>query len=238
MSTAIAPAERDFRRATCDERCQVIAALLPGQFGRSELLLHDPDAHERAGRRQMGDPSGLLATGPLVLDVEGTGVTVDGRPVYPSAVELRMLFALSARLGRVVTTEHLASTVWGTGVLDAPRESYWHMVRVNMSRLRRRVFPAGGLIVTRQGIGYVLADVPPGEPPPLPSAQSPFRIDGWALHWAACVICGLTDLPHSRRGRCISCAGRDAARPGRGRISTTLSEASARRLTDSMKETT
>jgi DNA-binding winged helix-turn-helix (wHTH) protein len=236
MSTAIAPAERDFRRDTCDERCQVIAALLPGRFGRSELLLHDPDAHERAGRRQMGDPELLIATGPLVLDVEGAGVTVDGRAVHPSAIELRLLFALSARLGRVVTTEHLASTVWGTAVLDTTAWDYRHTLRVAMARLRRRLYPAGGMIATRLGVGYRLEAVPPGDPPPLPSSQHPHRVDGWSLRWAACRSCGLTDLPHASNGRCTSCYGSDGVRERRGRVTAGLSVAAARRLGATMKE--
>ena len=111
-----------------------------------------------------------------------------------------------------------------------------HLVRVNMSRLRRRLFPAGGMITTTFGLGYCLQAVPPGEAAPLPSTHHPQRVDGWAIHWAACRICGLTDLPHAGKGFCTSCVGARAVRPHRGRTNALASGAAARRLAAARQE--
>lgn len=231
------PSERDFRGPGCDDGCVMVEALLPGRFGRSELLVHDPGAHERHGRRQMGDPDLLVATGPLVLDVEGAGVTVDGRAVYPTAVELRLLFALAARLGRTVPSARLAAAVWGEAIIEEPSSAYLHALRVNMTRLRSRLHPAGGMIATALGVGYRLQDVARGEPAPAPSTTHANSIDGWSMRWAACRVCGLTDLPHEGRGYCTSCYGRGTPRPHRGRTGALMSTAAARRLAAATKET-
>lgn len=231
----IAP-ERDFRGPGCDERCVVMTALVPGRFGRSELLLHDWRAHERYGRRQAGGAGSLVVTGPLSLDVDGAGVAVDGRAILLTAVELRMLFALGVRVGQWVASDALAAAIWGPDILAESPSDYRHALRVNMARLRKRLHPAGGLISTYPFVGYRLEVVPPGAAAPSGAAADAKRLDGWAISWAACRVCGLADLPHAGGGRCTSCQGRDTPRPNRGRTAQHMATRAQRALADEMEE--
>lgn len=196
----------------------MVRALVPGVFGRSDLLLHDVRAHERYGRLQAGGGAPLLVTGPLQLDLDGCGVTVDGTAVRLAAVELRLLFALAVRPGHWTRTDDLAVSVWGRSILDEPPSSYRHTTRVTMARLRKRLYPAGGLISTFPGVGYRLEVIDPGVSAPSGEANYWLRVDGWAVNWDACRVCGLIDLPHAGGGCCTSCQGRTTPRPHRGRV--------------------
>jgi DNA-binding winged helix-turn-helix (wHTH) protein len=213
-----AGAERDFRRPGCGDGCRVLACLIPGTFGRSEVLLHDPDDHEAYGRRSVvgAEDAPPVETGGLVVDLGNATVLVDGRAVAPTPTEARLLFVLARRVGRLASHAELALGAWGLAVFEAPDASYRHALRVNMTRLRKRIHPLGGLISTVPTFGYRLEALAAGAPPPDAGANYFLRTADWALRWEACRACGLTDLPHEAYGYCSSCYGTRSVRPRRG----------------------
>jgi DNA-binding winged helix-turn-helix (wHTH) protein len=192
--------ERSFRGQGCTEACEVVRAIIPGRFGRSDLLLHDPQTHEAYGRATAvgvlaGDP--IVWTGTLVIDRWARSVTSFGHDVYVTEREWQILDFLAARLGKLTSARELALAVcqtdWDGG----------HVVRVYISRLRRRLGASAALLETSLGRGYRLAALPPVMAQPEDEPPAPAR--PWALAFARCVCCGRTDRAHVGQGRCAAC---------------------------------
>lgn len=198
LSQALPPAERDLRRPGCTDACQMVKAIVPGRFGRSELLLHDPEAHEEYGQSIAGPFGGqaYIQTGALVVALIDCSVTVGGRLVNVSPTEWRILRLLAVNLGWVVSSHDLMTIVWGPEYVTDT-----HLIRVNVARLREKLGGCARLIKTKCGIGYQLFHEPPSE-----SADdvAPVR-RRWAVEWDACRRCGGTDLPHHGHGFCRGC---------------------------------
>jgi DNA-binding response OmpR family regulator len=103
-----------------------------------------------------------VRTGALVIDPEGAAVTMAGRPVALTALELRLLSHLARNVGRVLTHQQLLRQGWGEGSTDAPQ-----LLHVTLSRLRAKIEPDPAhprYVLTRVGIGYTLAALPPESP--------------------------------------------------------------------------
>lgn len=203
--------EDDGRRPGCGSGCRRIQALLPGVFGRSGLFLHDPDDHEWYGEtvvRGHGDPSALIVTGRLVVDLARLEARVDDRDVRCTPNELRVLRALARRVGRTVEHATLLADVWSVDPDDRGiRLANAHLLRVTAARLRHRLGPASTLLVTVVGIGYRLemaaAGVTLAAPERRSGGISPFGT--WARGYQECAVCGTTDQPHKARGYCTGC---------------------------------
>jgi DNA-binding winged helix-turn-helix (wHTH) protein len=159
MAQALPPPERDFRGPGCTESCQIVKAIVPGIFGRSELMLHDPYAHEEYGRSNIL-PGGqrFVWTGTLVIDMAERTASVHGQPVPLTALEWRVLSMLAGRFGWCVPSEELLLAIWGRSA-----RYDWHLLRVHVSRLRSKLGECGRLIETRVGLGYRLRVDPPIE---------------------------------------------------------------------------
>jgi DNA-binding winged helix-turn-helix (wHTH) protein len=196
-------AERDFRTQACTEACKDVRAIIPGRFGRSDLLLHDPQAHEAYGRATAvgvlaGDP--IVWTGTLVIDRWSRTVASYGHDVHVTEREWQILDFLAARLGRFTPSSEVARAVW---------ESDWgagHLLRVNIARLRRRLGASGALLETSLGRGYRLNALPPIAAQPEDEPPEPAR--PWARTYVRCVCCGRTNRPHADHGRCTVCTPR------------------------------
>ncbi len=154
MVPEIAP-ERDFRGPGCTHFCRVVAAIVPGVFGRTELLLHDARSHETFGRAQALMPGGLtahdIATGPLLMRPLTADLYCDGEAVHLTNNEWRIMTALARNVGGLVSREQILTEVWGA--------EYWqeyHLLRVNMARIRAKLGAAVDLLETRPGRGYLL----------------------------------------------------------------------------------
>jgi DNA-binding response OmpR family regulator len=120
---------------------------------------HYPELRARVQRvlRRLGDriPRQSLVLGPdLTLDLHRRAATVRGREVRLTPTESRLLHALAANLGEVVSTETLVARGWAdTEEADA---SY---VWVSIRRLRQKVEvdPDRPVhLLTVRGIGYRL----------------------------------------------------------------------------------
>lgn len=157
-------AEREMRGPGCTDFCRVIAAIVPGVFGRTELLLHDAKSHEAFGRSYVA-PGGLsmwdVATGPLLIRAGVCDVFVDGTDAHLTPTEWKILEVLARDLGRVVSGKRILHEVWGA--------EYWkeaHLLRVNIARLRAKLGTARSLLATKVGIGYRLIGAPYTGPMP------------------------------------------------------------------------
>jgi len=124
-------------------------------FGVGELL-----ARVRVALRHAAPSPGQSAfvTGDLRVDLEHRLVSVGGREVQLTPTEYDLLRVLILHAGKVLTHRQLLRLVWG-----APYEAETHLLRVNISNLRRRIEPdptRPRYILTEPGVGYRLCDNP------------------------------------------------------------------------------
>jgi len=120
-------------------------------FSVRELLLRIDVLLRRAGppRADSGVDQPLRA-GPLFLDRGQRRCLVDELDVNLSTTEFDLLQALMERPGRVQTRERLIADVWRS--ID---EVGVRAVDTHVKRLRSKLGPAGDLVRTVRGIGYV-----------------------------------------------------------------------------------
>jgi len=140
------------------EEAEKIAALDAGAddyltkpFGTGELL-----ARMRAAVRRGMSPAAepLFSTGSLAVDLGRRLVSVDGATVQLTPTEYDLLRVLVTHAGKVLTHHQLLREVWGAGY-----EAEAHMLRVNISNLRRKIEPDPArprYILTEPGVGYRL----------------------------------------------------------------------------------
>jgi two-component system KDP operon response regulator KdpE len=120
-------------------------------FGAGELLARMRVALRRAGRSS-AEP--VFTSDDLTVDLARRQVTVAGREVQLTPTEYDLLRALVMNAGTVLTHRQLLREVWGTGY-----EQEMHMLRVNISNLRRKLEPdptRPRYIRTEPGVGYRL----------------------------------------------------------------------------------
>lgn len=130
-------------------------------FGAGELM-----ARLRAVSRRVVKTEQVtrFECGGLVIDFERRQVTVDGEEIRLTATEYSLLQALALHAGKVLTRRQLLQSVWGPGY-----DSEAHILRVNISNLRRKLEPdpvQPRYLITEPGVGYRLrAPDMAGEPP-------------------------------------------------------------------------
>jgi two-component system KDP operon response regulator KdpE len=118
-------------------------------FGTGELM-----ARIRVAlRRQTNKPDDpVLKVGNLEMDVSRHLVTVDENQIPLTPTEYDILRLLLQDAGKVLTHRQLLRQVWGTAY-----ESEMHILRVNISNLRRKIEPDPSrptYIHTEPGVGY------------------------------------------------------------------------------------
>lgn len=103
-------------------------------FSTGELL-----ARLRAAIRRTthNEQDSRIEAGGLVIDLDRRMVTVDGNEVRLTATEYSLLHTLARHAGRVMTHRQLLQAIWGPGY-----EEEAHILRVNISNLRRKLEPA------------------------------------------------------------------------------------------------
>lgn len=122
-------------------------------FGVGELL-----ARMRvAMRHRTPDPaSAVLAAGELSIDLSRRLVTLGDEPVQLTPTEYDLLRVLMTHAGKVLTHRQLLREVWG-----AAYEAETHLLRVNISNLRRKIEPEPArpqYILNEPGVGYRLRE--------------------------------------------------------------------------------
>lgn len=120
-------------------------------FSSGELM-----ARIRVAIRRSVQPAGepVIQVGGLRVDLAKRRVTVDGKEVTLTPTEYDLLHLLIQNAGRVMTHRQLLCKVWGPGYETEP-----HLLRVNISNLRRKIEPDATrpqYIVTEPGVGYRL----------------------------------------------------------------------------------
>ena len=106
----------------------------------------------RRSRRTDEEP--VVVTGGLAVDLAHRRVTVDEKEVHLTATEYALLKSLALHAGKVMTHRQLLEMVWGPGY-----ESEAHMLRVNVSNIRRKIEPnplQPQYLITEPGVGYRL----------------------------------------------------------------------------------
>ena len=102
-------------------------------------------------RRGQSGGGSLLTHGRLTLDTSGRRAMLADVPLELSARELGVLEILMLRSGRVVNKEQLAEQLYGWD-----DEVGSNAIEVCMHRLRKKLDPAGVVIRTVRGLGYLL----------------------------------------------------------------------------------
>jgi two-component system KDP operon response regulator KdpE len=120
-------------------------------FGTGELLARMRVALRRASQAKV-EP--VFTVDALVVDLERRVVTVDGSEVQLTPNEYGVLRVLVTHAGKVLTHRQLLREVWGVGY-----QQETHLLRVNISNLRRKIEPDPSrphYILTEPGVGYRL----------------------------------------------------------------------------------
>jgi two-component system KDP operon response regulator KdpE len=141
-----------------EQEAEKVAALDAGAddyltkpFGTGELL-----ARMRVGLRRQGQSKvePIFSVDELTVDLGRRLVTLAGREVQLTPTEYDLLRVLVTQAGKVLTHRQLLREVWGVGY-----EPETHMLRVNISNLRRKIEPDPArphYILTESGVGYRL----------------------------------------------------------------------------------
>src|SRR4029079_2056856 len=98
-------------------------------------------------RRAAGHASNTLSSGPVVLDLKASRVTVDGAPVKLTAHEYKLLEYLMHHPGKVISRTELTEHLYDQ---DFDRDS--NTIEVFVGRLRKKL--GIDLIETVRGMGY------------------------------------------------------------------------------------
>jgi two-component system KDP operon response regulator KdpE len=120
-------------------------------FAVGELLARIRVALRHSGPTQ---DQPVFETGELRIDISRREVSVAGKPTTLTPTEYDILRALVQHAGRVLTHRQLLRMVWGNAY-----EAEAHMLRVNISNLRRKIEPDPArpkYILTEPGVGYRL----------------------------------------------------------------------------------
>lgn len=120
-------------------------------FGAGELLARMRVALRRASQ---SGAQPVFASGDLTVDLARRVVAVAGQEVQLTPTEYDLLRVLVTHAGKVLTHRQLLREVWGVGYGQE-----MHMLRVNISNLRRKIEPDPArprYILTEPGVGYRL----------------------------------------------------------------------------------
>ncbi|MEY4642393.1 MAG: Alkaline phosphatase synthesis transcriptional regulatory protein phoP [Pseudomonadota bacterium] len=116
-------------------------------FNMEELLARV----KSLSRRRSGKVPRILRAGRIEMDLDRWVVTVDGQPVNLTIKEARLLQELLEAKGRVLTRDTLLQRVWGH---EKDLDINTRTVDVHIGRLRSKIDPSGGHIITVRNIGY------------------------------------------------------------------------------------
>jgi two-component system KDP operon response regulator KdpE len=146
-----------------EQETEKIAALDAGAddyltkpFGAGELMARIRVALRRAATAGIAEAEAVFTSDELTVDLTRRIVSIDGQETYLTPTEYDILRALIQHAGKVLTHRQLLRAVWGNAY-----ESETHMLRVNVSNLRRKIEkdPAKPRhIITEPGVGYRLRE--------------------------------------------------------------------------------
>ena len=97
------------------------------------------------------ESAAALKSGGLEVDPVGREVRAAGKPVPLTRREFDLLLYLVEHAGKVVPAGRILENVWG---YDLALYNDPHTVEVHVSRLRKKLGPAGKRLVAYRGVGY------------------------------------------------------------------------------------
>ncbi len=99
--------------------------------------------------RIIPEPSHVLQSGSLVLDLGRKLVSIDDEPVTLTRKEFEILTLLLRNQGKFISRQEILDRIWSNDVIVTERN-----VDVNIARLRKKIGNYGNSIVGRSGYGY------------------------------------------------------------------------------------
>ncbi len=123
-------------------------------FSATELLARVRAVLRRAAKPAPSAVPSIFHHGDLDIDLAKAEVFLNGKMVYLSATEYRILIQLAQNIGTVIPSEQMLRDVWGVEY-QKDKEILW----VSISRLRQKLEKDQNdphHIVTRSGIGYIM----------------------------------------------------------------------------------
>jgi two-component system KDP operon response regulator KdpE len=170
-------AQTDCSLVVLSERDEELVIARALSAGADEYLVLPMGGRELAARieallRRVHRSTGLAETrrvGSMTLSAADHSVEMDGRRIFLSPIEFRLLACLASSPGKVLTHQTLMSRVWGAEYVDSR-----HYLRLYVRYLREKLEedPTNPkLIVSEWGVGYKLQlpepEVRPAETPEL-----------------------------------------------------------------------
>ncbi|HYE36582.1 winged helix-turn-helix domain-containing protein [Methylocaldum sp.] len=125
-------------------------------FSTAELVARIRALLRRALQRPWGPPRDIFQVGELKVELTRRKVFLAEREIHLTPIEYRLLTALIAHAGLVVTHRQLLNEVWGPAQIE-----HSHYVRIYMGQLRHKLEadPARPrYLLTEAGVGYRLCD--------------------------------------------------------------------------------
>jgi DNA-binding response OmpR family regulator len=122
-------------------------------LARINTVLRRNEQASAAGIGGAAGDGGVLKAGPLLIDSSRHEVTVDGEPVRLTLTEFKLLAALVAARGRVLTRDQLMDKAMGTDVFVTDRA-----IDVHITAIRKKLGGANWLVHTVRGVGYRLQE--------------------------------------------------------------------------------
>ena len=120
-------------------------------FSVREVLARVKVVLSRNGREPLRhNTARLLRHKGITLSLDLKTVDIDGQAAALTKTEFELLRLLIGRRGQVLSRQELMRLVWPDFVVTA------RTVDVNIARLRHKLGPYSGCIVSRQGYGYIL----------------------------------------------------------------------------------
>lgn len=120
-------------------------------FGIGELLARMRVLLRRSAQET---PEPVYRSGELEVDLSQRRVLVQGQETQLTPTEYDLLRLLVVHAGKVLTHRQILKQIWGPAYVDQP-----HILRVNVSNLRRKIEPDPARprhIQTEPGVGYRL----------------------------------------------------------------------------------
>ena len=114
-------------------------------FSPRELILRIKAVLKRGQEHE----TKTIMAGPIIIDVDRTLVTVEGRALKLTAIEFKLLLELAKSNGRVLSRDTLLDRVWGGEVYITDRT-----VDTHIRRLREKLGRASKYIETVRSFGY------------------------------------------------------------------------------------
>ena len=123
---------------------------VPVLLARIEAVLR------RSAGREAG--SAVLSLGDVEVDTERHEVRVSNEAIRLTLTEFRLLAALVAAPGRVLTRQSLISRAIGPGITVTERT-----IDVHIAAIRKKLGDSGAMIKTVRGVGYRITETDAGE---------------------------------------------------------------------------